>query len=154
MHQLQLTSPTKKATHQGSLICVLCKTTNTLNTLILLLGRAIVQSTKAFMQKIESGVVPGALRIFKAPQAAEALLTRGAGRVLVTDGGNPCAEGRAGQGVITATPRQVMVHRVTGAGDTFMAAHIVAERRGADRSAALHAALGAAADYISKEVGS
>jgi predicted DNA-binding transcriptional regulator AlpA len=73
MHQLQLTSPTKKATHQGSLICVLCKTTNTLNTLILLLGRAIVQSTKAFMQKIESGVVPGALRIFKAPQAAEAL---------------------------------------------------------------------------------
>ncbi len=102
----------------------------------------------------EARILSGDSAAASAPQAAEALLARGAGRVLVTDGGNPCAEGRAGQGVITATPRQVMVHRVTGAGDTFMAAHIVAERRGADRSAALHAALGAAADYISKEVGS
>lgn len=89
-----------------------------------------------------------------APQAAEALLELGASRVLVTDGGRPCAEGRAGQGVLTATPPQVMVSRVTGAGDTFMAAHIVAERRGADREAALQAALRAAADYVSKEVGS
>ena len=102
----------------------------------------------------EARILSGDTSAATAPQAAEALLARGAGRVLVTDGGNPCAEGRAGQGVISATPRQVMVHRVTGAGDTFMAAHIVAERRGADRSAALHAALGAAADYISKEVGS
>ena len=102
----------------------------------------------------EARILSGDSAAATAPQAAEALLARGAGRVLVTDGGNPCAEGRAGHGVIRATPRQVMVHRVTGAGDTFMAAHIVAERRGADRSAALHAALGAAADYISKEVGS
>ena len=89
-----------------------------------------------------------------AAQAAEALLARGASRVLVTDGAQPCAEGVAGAGVITACPPQVMVSRVTGAGDTFMAAHIVAERRGADRKAALHAALQAAADYVSKEVGS
>ncbi len=89
-----------------------------------------------------------------AAEAAEALLGRGANRVLVTDGGKPCAEGRAGVGVITEQPPQVMVSRVTGAGDTFMAAHIVAERRGADREAALQAALQAAADYVSKEVGS
>ncbi len=89
-----------------------------------------------------------------APQAAMALLGLGASRVLVTDGGRPCAEGRAGQGILTASPPQVMVSRVTGAGDTFMAAHIVAERRGADREAALDAALRAAADYVSKEVGS
>ncbi|OZA17408.1 MAG: hypothetical protein B7Y02_02425 [Rhodobacterales bacterium 17-64-5] len=89
-----------------------------------------------------------------AAEAAEALLARGARRVLVTHGGNPCAEGRAGAGVITATPPQVLVNRVTGAGDTFMAAHILAERQGADRKAALDAALIAAADYVSKEVGS
>lgn len=87
-------------------------------------------------------------------EAAEALLARGARRVLVTHGGKPCAEGIAGEGVISAHPPQVLVHRVTGAGDTFMAAHIVAERRGADRKAALDAALLAAADYVSKEVGS
>lgn len=88
-----------------------------------------------------------------APQAAEALLARGAARVLVTDGGRPCAEGRKEAGVISACPPQVMVSRVTGAGDTFMAAHIVAERRGADRVTALEAALRAAADYVSTEVG-
>ncbi len=88
-----------------------------------------------------------------AAEAATALLARGACRVLVTNGGKPCAEGRAGLGVITATPRPVLVTRVTGAGDTFMAAHIVAERRGADRTTALTAALNAAADYVSGEIG-
>lgn len=89
-----------------------------------------------------------------AAEAATALLARGAARVLVTNGGKPCAEGRSGLGVITATPRPVLVTRVTGAGDTFMAAHIVAERRGADRTTALTAALNAAADYVSGEIGS
>ncbi len=88
-----------------------------------------------------------------AADAAHALLARGAARVLVTDGGRPCAEGRAGHGVITDAPRAVLVTRVTGAGDTFMAAHIVAERRGADRATALHTALNAAADYVSGEIG-
>jgi len=41
------------------------------------------------------------------------------------------------------------VTRVTGAGDTFMAAHIAAEWDGADRQAALEFALQAAADYVS-----
>jgi sugar/nucleoside kinase (ribokinase family) len=45
-------------------------------------------------------------------------------------------------------PPEVMVTRVTGAGDTFMAAHIAAEARGADRPAALDAALQAAALHI------
>jgi len=35
-----------------------------------------------------------------------------------------------------------------------MAAHIVAERRGADRASALSGALQAAADYVSGEIGS
>ena len=86
-----------------------------------------------------------------ASDAAEGLLSQGAAHVLVTNGGKPCAEGRKGQGVITDTPPPVMVTRITGAGDTFMAAHIVAERRGADRKAALAAALHAAATYVSGE---
>jgi sugar/nucleoside kinase (ribokinase family) len=89
-----------------------------------------------------------------APEAAEALLARGAGRVLVTDGGRMAAEATSGAGVITGQPPQVLVTRVTGAGDTFMAAHIVAERAGQSREAALHAALQAAATYVSGDIGS
>jgi len=92
-----------------------------------------------------------------APTAAEAagvLLARGAAHVLVTDGGRSAAEGRAGEGVIAGTPPQVLVTRVTGAGDTFMAAHLVAERGGADRRAALDTALQAAAAYVSGDPGS
>lgn len=88
-----------------------------------------------------------------APEAAEALLARGAARVLVTNGGKACAEGTAGLGVLSDTPPLVMVARVTGAGDTFMAAHIAAERGGADRATALAAALRAAATYVSGEIG-
>ncbi len=89
-----------------------------------------------------------------AAQAAETLLTRGARRVLVTDGGRPAAEGTQGQGVIEGQPPQVLVTRVTGAGDTFMAAHLVAERGGAARADALAAALQAAAAYVSGDPGS
>ena len=89
-----------------------------------------------------------------ATEAAEALLARGAAKVLVTDGGRSAAEGRAGEGVIAGTPPQVLVTRVTGAGDTFMAAHLVAERGGAGRRAALDVALQAAATYVSGDPGS
>ena len=88
-----------------------------------------------------------------ATEAAAALLARGAGRVLVTDGGRASADGRQGEPVISLAPPQVLVARVTGAGDTFMAAHIVAERKGASREAALNAAIHAAAAYVSGEVG-
>lgn len=89
-----------------------------------------------------------------APEAAAGMLARGAHRVLVTHGGRLCAEGQQGAGVITDAPPEVLVTRITGAGDTFMAAHIVAERRGADRAQALAAALRAAAIYVSGEIGS
>lgn len=89
-----------------------------------------------------------------AAEAARALLDRGAATVLVTNGGKPAAEGRRGQGVIEGVPPPVLVTRVTGAGDTFMAAHIVAEARGAGRDVALAEALRAAADYVSGEIGS
>lgn len=85
-----------------------------------------------------------------APDAAAALIKRGAHRVLVTDGGKAAAECTAGD-TITATPPEVMVTRVTGAGDTFMAAHIASEAQGMDRQAALTRALNAAATYVSGE---
>ncbi|MGA0542323.1 PfkB family carbohydrate kinase [Neotabrizicola sp. VNH66] len=87
-----------------------------------------------------------------ATDAAEALLARGTQRVLVTDGGRTAACGRRGEGVIGAAPPRVLVTRVTGAGDTFMAAHLVAERSGKPREAALQAALHAAAAYVSGDI--
>ena len=83
-------------------------------------------------------------------EGAAGLLKRGAHRVLVTDGGNAAAEGTAGD-IITHTPPAVMVTRVTGAGDTFMAAHIASEAQGMDRASALTRASNAAATYVSGE---
>ena len=83
-----------------------------------------------------------------APAAARGLLAQGARRVLVTDGADACADGRAGASILSSRPPATRVARVTGAGDTFMAAHIAAEYRGADRATALAAALDAAAAHI------
>lgn len=87
-----------------------------------------------------------------AEAAAAALVARGANHVLVTDGGRAAADGSAGAEVLTAAPPPVLVTRVTGAGDTFMAAHLVAERAGADRAEALTRALAAAARYVSGDM--
>jgi sugar/nucleoside kinase (ribokinase family) len=104
---------------------------------------------------LEEACLLAKVRAETAVEAAEALLARGASRVLVTDGGNPCADGQSGQGVVSDKPPSVLVTRVTGAGDTFMAAHIVASTRlGMDRPTALNHALRAAADYVSGEIGS
>lgn len=86
--------------------------------------------------------------------AAEGLLARGARHVLVTHGARDCSDGKAGEGVLTDRPPPVQLKRVTGAGDTFMAAHIVAGRQGATRAEALAAALDAASVYVSGEIGS
>ena len=80
--------------------------------------------------------------------AAGALLACGAARVLVTDGARTTALGDA-DGVHAADPPEVLVTRITGAGDTFMAAHIACEQRGDGRHEALTGALRAAADYVS-----
>ena len=92
-------------------------------------------------------------RFETAADAAKAMLERGAARVLVTHGGQTCADGTA-DGILTATPPPVLVTRITGAGDTFMAAHLVAEARGADRACALDLALEAAAQYVSGDISS
>ncbi|SLN16351.1 PfkB family carbohydrate kinase [Pseudooctadecabacter jejudonensis] len=83
-----------------------------------------------------------------APDGARALIARGVHRVLVTDGGNLAAECE-GAVLRTAQPPEVLVTRVTGAGDTFMAAHIASEVQGMDAQSALTRALNAAATYVS-----
>lgn len=89
-------------------------------------------------------------RFDSSAEAAVELAKRGAARALVTDGGNLASEIRQGESEPrTNTPPQVLVTRVTGAGDTFMAAHIAAEARGASDEDALHQALQAAATYVS-----
>lgn len=82
--------------------------------------------------------------------AAAGLLARGARRALVTDGGASASDATA-DGIITQQPPAVLVTRVTGAGDTFMAAHIAAEAAGVSRDDALSRALTAAAKYVSGE---
>lgn len=87
-------------------------------------------------------------RFADATTAARQMVQAGARRALVTDGAGPCCDAD-GEGAFTETPPTVTAKRVTGAGDTFMAAHIAAERGGASRAAALSRALRAAADYVS-----
>ena len=83
-----------------------------------------------------------------AAEAAAAVVARGAARVLVTDGARPAACAITGGDTLSATPPVVTITRVTGAGDCFLAAHLTAERRGADRAAALDAAIAAAAAHV------
>lgn len=82
-----------------------------------------------------------------AEAGAEALIAAGAHRVLVTDGAAIAVDADATR-MIACHPPQIAARRITGAGDTFMAAHIASEIRGADRDAALDAAVAAAAHYV------
>ena len=106
-----------------------------------------------FYVNLEEASLLAKTRFTDAGAAATELLNCGAARVLVTNGGQASAMGGK-HGIITATPPPVFVTRVTGAGDTFMAAHIVAENRGASPENALNSALQAAAAYVSGEIGS
>ncbi|MEM9318160.1 MAG: PfkB family carbohydrate kinase [Pseudomonadota bacterium] len=80
-------------------------------------------------------------------EGAEALLAAGALRVLVTQGSGLAVEASAA-GMVTRRPPQVAPIRITGAGDTFMAAHIAAELRGLTGADAVEAGLSAAAAYV------
>ena len=90
-------------------------------------------------------------RFDTAPEAAKRLVQRGAARALVTQGGRTTCDATA-DGLVQSDPPRVLVTRVTGAGDTFMAAHMSAELDGADRATALTRALEAAATYVSGEI--
>lgn len=97
----------------------------------------------------EAGVLAGKT-FATAAEAAATLVAQGAARVLVTDGARGVAEARAGAAPLTRPAPAVTPRRVTGAGDTFLAAHLAAELCGADRNRALARALAAAAAHVAE----
>ncbi|MDF1872680.1 PfkB family carbohydrate kinase [Vannielia sp.] len=105
--------------------------------------------TTLYLNRAEAGLLAQE-RFDSAETAAQALVARGAARVLVTDGGKPTCDACAEESHC-ATPPAVMVTRVTGAGDTFMAAHIAAEMAGKPRAGALTHAQAVTAAYVSGE---
>lgn len=102
-----------------------------------------------YVNREEAGLLTGS-RPANAAAAAAALLAHGARRVLVTAGAEMAVDADA-TGTISAVPPPVEAHRITGAGDTFMAAHVAAEQAGLAREAALARAVEAAATYVSGE---
>ncbi len=97
----------------------------------------------------EAGLIAGT-NTTTAEDGAAALIDAGAHRVLVTDGASAAVDANA-HGMLACHPPRVTARRITGAGDTFMAAHIAAEARGLARHDALDQALAAAAHYVSGE---
>lgn len=82
--------------------------------------------------------------------AAAQLWNMGCPSVIVTDGPGPVAVAGP-EGIWVQSPPAVAVRSVTGAGDTFLAAHIAARLDGADQRGALTAALGRAAAHVAGE---
>jgi len=84
-----------------------------------------------------------------AQSAAEALVAHGAARAVVTDGAMPASDATRGACTITcAVPTVEQVQRVTGAGDTLVAAHVAAELDKCDRETALLRAVTEASKYV------
>ncbi|WP_121065135.1 PfkB family carbohydrate kinase [Chachezhania antarctica] len=79
--------------------------------------------------------------------AARRLWNKGSALVVVTDGAGPVAVAGP-EGLRTQSPPKVRARAVTGAGDTFLAAHIAARLDGADQTDALNTALGHAAAHV------
>ncbi|WP_069300009.1 PfkB family carbohydrate kinase [Neptunicoccus sediminis] len=103
----------------------------------------------AYVNLIEANILLDT-KLDSAADAARQLAATGLYRAVVTDGPNPAAVADA-TGVLSQTPPAVKVLRVTGAGDVFMASHIVAENRGLSGADALDFALGYTSTYISTE---
>jgi pseudouridine kinase len=101
-----------------------------------------------YVNRREAEVICGA-DFPDAGAAAEALVARGAARAVVTDGVRPVAAAGP-EGVVRRAPQPVAARSVTGAGDSFLAAHLAAEARGLGPEAALAAAVSAAARHIAR----
>ncbi len=82
-----------------------------------------------------------------AAAAAQALIAFGAKSVTITDGPRPVAH-HDGTNLVTATPPPLRPTSATGAGDAFLAAHLVALAQGASPQSALEQAVQAAATHI------
>lgn len=101
-----------------------------------------------YLNRLEAEILAGRA-CPDAATAAEAVVARGAARVLVTDGPAPAAEAIANGPTLNAAPPPVTVARVTGAGDCFLAAHLAAGLSNQPRDAALRQAVEASAAHVS-----
>ncbi|MFV0385274.1 PfkB family carbohydrate kinase [Paracoccus sp. (in: a-proteobacteria)] len=100
-----------------------------------------------YLNRLEAEILAGQA-CPDAASAAEAVVARGAARVIVTDGPNPAAEAVTNGITLTISPPKVVVTRVTGAGDCFLAAHVAADHKRVPREAALRQALEASAAHV------
>ncbi|WP_022707394.1 MULTISPECIES: PfkB family carbohydrate kinase [Paracoccus] len=101
-----------------------------------------------YLNRLEAEILAGRA-CADAASAAEAVVARGAARVLVTDGPHAAADAMANGPTLTHRPPPVTVARVTGAGDCFLAAHLAAELKNQPRDAALRQAVEASAAHVS-----
>lgn len=101
-----------------------------------------------YVNRIEAEIICG-LSLATAQEAAAALVAKGAARVIVTDGSQPACDMTADGIAVTCDVPRVTVARVTGAGDTLVAAHVHAEMNATPRAEALKAAVAAASRYVS-----
>ena len=83
-----------------------------------------------------------------AEAAVAGLLNKGAKRAIVTHGALTVCDGGASKKPVRHEPPKIKAQRVTGAGDTFMAAHIAAEMRKFPIGKALEQAVEAAAEFV------
>ncbi len=84
-----------------------------------------------------------------ATEAVLALVKLGASRATVTDGSRLVAD-HDGTNLVSAIPDNLNPTSATGAGDTFLAAHLVALNNGLDPQSALNHAVAAAANHIAR----
>lgn len=105
-----------------------------------------------FYLNLEEASILAGMGFIHAVDAARHLHAAGSARVLVTDGARPAADAGA-HGALTAHPPMVEPRCITGAGDTFMAAHLAAETAGHSPAFALEAALQAAATHVAGDMG-
>ena len=99
-----------------------------------------------YVNRLEAEALCGA-RFGDSRVAAAALRARGAAAAIVTDGA-AAATAATAEAVVTRVPPSVGARSVTGAGDAFVAAHLVALAAGRGPEPALAAALEAAARHI------
>ena len=85
-------------------------------------------------------------------EAATHLLRSGLGRAIVTDAHNNLSEASLSDKPITFQPPNVKkIYRATGAGDYFLACHIINDLKFADKKKALKLAANSAASYVQGE---
>lgn len=83
-----------------------------------------------------------------AAEAAEAMVAKGAYRAVITDGEKLAADAMKSAPLVCCTPPKVTIKQVTGAGDTLIATHVVAELNGQSRTHALEHALNLASAFV------